>query len=230
MDTAQLKVWRKQLRAELIAKRLAVAAEDRRSWNEAINSHLQRAFPNLAHGVIAFCWPHQNEFDARFLMREMRNRGAVTALPVVLAPKTPMIFREWHPGVPMARGVYDIPYPSQSQELTPDTILVPMNGYDEQGHRLGYGGGYFDRTLASLKNRPCVIGIAYELARVTTIEPQPYDVPMDYIVTERGVYRRRDGKIELLARNGPESEPGQYSSPACYVHEFADDYFGGKQD
>ncbi len=230
MDVAQLKAWRRQSRAELIARRLAVNPEERGSWNEAIGSHLLHAFPNLAHGVVAFCWPHQNEFDARFLMRELRNRGALTALPVVVAPKTPLIFREWHPGVKTAKGVYDIPYPVESPELIPDTILVPMNGFDEQGHRLGYGGGYFDRTLASLKKHPCVIGVTYELARVPTIQPQPYDIPMDYIVTERGVYERSGGKIELLTRHGQKFEPGQYNSPACYAHEIAPDYFGGKKD
>ena len=229
MDFAQLKAWRRQLRVELIAKRLAANPEERSRWNEAIGSNLLRAFPNLAHGVVAFCWPHQNEFDARFVMRELRNRGAITSLPVVVAPKTPLIFREWHPGVIMAKGVYDIPYPVESPELIPDTILVPMNGFDEQGHRLGYGGGYFDRTLASLKKRPCVIGVTYELARVPTIQPQHYDIPMDYIVTERGVYERRDGMMVLLYRRGQELQPGQYSSPACYAREIAPDYFDGEK-
>ena len=230
MDSSELKAWRKQLRADLIARRLAVSSEARSSWNEAISSHLRRGFPNLARGVVAFCWPHQNEFDARFLMRELRNRGAITALPVVVAPKTPLIFREWHPGVKTAKGVYDIPYPVESSELNPDTVLVPMNGFDEGGHRLGYGGGYFDRTLASLKKHPCVIGVAYELARVPTIEPQPYDIPMDYIATERGVYERIGGKIELLARQAQKFEPGQYNSPACYAHEIAPDYFGDRKN
>lgn len=213
MDIAQLKAWRKQLRAELIARRLAANPEERARWNKAISSHLLRAFPNLGHGVVAFCWPHQNEFDARFLMHELRNRGALTALPVVAAPKTPLIFREWHPGVKIAKGVYDIPYPVDSPEVIPNTVLVPMNGFDEQGHRLGYGGGYFDRTLASLKKHPCVIGVTYELARVPTIQPQSYDISMDYIVTERGVYERSSDKIELLCRRGQELQPGQYSSP-----------------
>lgn len=230
MDIAQLKAWRKQLRAELIARRLAANPEERASWNKAIGSHLLRAFPNLAHGVVAFCWPHQNEFDARFLMHELRNRGALTALPVVAAPKTPLIFREWHPGVKIAKGVYDIPYPVDSPEVIPNTVLVPMNGFDEQGYRLGYGGGYFDRTLASLKKHPCVIGVTYELARVPTIQPQSYDIPMDYIVTECGVYERSSDKIELLTRYGQKFEPGQYNSPACYAHEIAPDYFGGKKD
>ena len=178
---------------------------------------------------IKLLYEYNDWADARFLMHELRNRGAVTALPVVVAPKTPLIFREWHPGVKMAKGVYDIPYPTESPELIPDTILVPMNGFDEQGHRLGYGGGYFDRTLSSLKKHPCVIGVAYELARIPTIHPQPYDIPMDYIVTERGVYERSNGTIELLTRHGQKFDPGQYSSPACSAHEVAPDYFGEKK-
>ncbi|HVS27182.1 MAG TPA: 5-formyltetrahydrofolate cyclo-ligase [Burkholderiales bacterium] len=225
MNTAELKTWRKELRAELIARRLAANPAERSAWNDAISNHLERAFPNLARGVVVFCWPHKNEFDARFLMRKLRERGAVTALPVVVAPKTPLIFREWHPGVKMANGVLDIPYPAQSSEVVPDTVLLPMNGFDEEGYRLGYGGGYFDRTLASLNKKPLVIGVTYELARLATIHPQAYDLPMDFIVTERGVYERGSGKIELLARRGQKYKPGPYSSP----HEIAPDYFGGEK-
>jgi hypothetical protein len=97
-----------------------------------------------------------------------------------------------------------------------------MNGWDMQGYRLGYGAGFFDRTLASLARRPVTIGISYELARLDTIHPQSWDIPMDYVVTERGVYRR-DG--EALAYLG-EPEMGESStlaSPVCYADE---DYFG----
>ena len=229
MNAAELKTWRKELRAELIARRLAANPAERSAWNDAISNHLERAFQNLARGVVVFCWPHKNEFDARFLVRKLRQRGAVTALPVVVAPKTPLIFREWHPGVKMANGVLDIPYPAQSREVVPDTVLLPMNGFDEEGHRLGYGGGYFDRTLASLNKKPLVIGVTYELARLATIHPQAYDLPMDFIVTEHGVYERSSGKIELLACRGQNYEPGPYSSSACYAHEIAPDYLGGEK-
>ncbi|MGH8750618.1 MAG: 5-formyltetrahydrofolate cyclo-ligase [Burkholderiales bacterium] len=223
MDPAQLKNWRKRMRAELVAKRQAVNAEERMRWNAALSIHLERAFPNLARGVVAFCWPHQGEFDARFLIKKLRTRGAAAALPVVIAPRTPLIFRQWHPGVKMANGALDIPYPAESGEVVPDTVLLPMNGFDEQGFRLGYGGGFFDRTLASLPKKPLVIGVTYELARLATIHPQPYDIPMDYIATERGVYAVSESKIELLARHTPEPERA-YSSPVCYAPP---DYFGG---
>jgi 5,10-methenyltetrahydrofolate synthetase len=140
----------------------------------------------------------------------------LTALPVVVAPKTPLEFREWHPGVELARGPLDIPYPVGSKELEPRAVLLPMNGWDAQGHRLGYGGGFFDRTLASLTDKPLVIGVSYELARMQTIHPQPWDIPMDYVVTERGVYRRDAAELVFLGTPGPTSE---LASPVCYADQ-----------
>ena len=83
-----------------------------------------------------------------------------------MAPKTPLVFREWHPGVELAEGALKIPYPVNSRELEPKAVLLPMNGWDAQGYRLGYGAGFFDRTLASLKEKPLVIGVSYEMARI----------------------------------------------------------------
>src|SRR5207248_4882639 len=119
-------------------------------------------------------------------------RGALTALPAIVAPRSPLVFREWHPGVALANGPLDIPFPVSSPEVLPDAVLLPMNGWDAQGYRLGYGGGYFDRTLARLAQKPVTIGVSYELARLETIYPQSWDIPVDYVVTERGVYRRDD--------------------------------------
>ena len=102
------------------------------------------------------------------------------------------------------------------KELTPDHVLLPMNGWDAQGYRLGYGGGFFDRTLASLKEKPLVIGVSYEMARLATIHPQPWDIPMDYVVTERGVYRRDGDELVFLGAPGPTSE---MASPVCYADE-----------
>jgi 5-formyltetrahydrofolate cyclo-ligase len=154
----------------------------------------------------------------------LREAGAVTALPVVVAPRNPLIFREWHPNVELARDVYDIPYPRASREVVPTTVLLPMNAFDDAGYRLGYGGGFFDRTLAALPARPHVIGIAYELAHIGTIHPQPWDVPVDFVVTERGVYERRDDRLELLGAPGPAGS--RLASPVCYVDEVDPEYFG----
>jgi 5,10-methenyltetrahydrofolate synthetase len=181
---------------------------------------LERSFPGLARCRFAFCWPIKGEYDARHLARTLRARGALTALPVVVAPRTPLIFREWHPGVDMAKGALNIPYPVGSAEIIPQAVLLPMNGWDPQGYRLGYGAGFFDRTLASLPKRPLTIGVTYELAKMDTIHPQSWDIPLDYVVTERGVYRRESGRDEGLAFLG-EPEPGDsnLASPVCYADE-----------
>ncbi len=193
-----LRAWRRATREALIAARLALPHATLQAHRERIDRHLERRFPDLADGVVAFCWPYRNEYDGRFLVRRLRERGALTALPVVVAPRTPLIFREWHPGVLLAHGVYDIPYPAEGLAVHPTTVLLPMNGFDGAGYRLGYGGGFFDRTLAAQVDRPRVIGVTYELARLPTIHPQPWDIPMDYVVTEQGVYARREGHLEAL--------------------------------
>ncbi len=225
MQHNELMAWRKELRRELLAHRQAVPAERLLAWRTAMDRHLQYGFPGLARGVVAFCWPIRNEYDARHLLHRLRQQGAVTALPVVVAPQAPLVFREWHPGVELAVGKLDIPYPKAGAELAPDTVLLPMNGFDRQGYRLGYGGGFFDRTLEALKDRrPAVIGVAFELAAIETIRPQAWDIPVDYVVTERGIYKRNDGKLEFLGV--PQEQRSELSSPMCYAADIAPGYYG----
>lgn len=191
--------WRKRCRAESIARRMALSEAELARYREAMDVRLRDGFPGLGRGIVAFCWPYKNEYDARFLMRELRERGARTALPVVVAPRAPLIFREWHPGVRLENGVYDIPYPVNSETLAPDWILLPMNAFDNRGYRLGYGGGFFDRTLAAARPKPKVIGLAYEMSRVESIYPEPFDIPMDYVVTEAEIYETRGDRLERFA-------------------------------
>jgi 5,10-methenyltetrahydrofolate synthetase len=221
----EVKSWRKALRARLIEARNALDAETLTRHREMIDRHFERGFPGLARGVLAFCWPYKGEYDARFLARRLRERGAVTALPVVVAPKSPLVFREWHPGVRLESGVLGIPYPADSREVTPDNVVVPLVGFDDAGYRLGYGGGYFDRTLAALEHKPVVIGVAYEGAHLDTIHPQPHDIPMDWIATERGIYRRDGARLEFLGAP-PAGNPSALSSPVCYAEELDPRYFG----
>ena len=160
----------------------------------------------------------KNEYDARHLARTLRSRGALTALPAIVAPRSPLVFREWRPGVALANGPLDIPFPVSSPEVLPDAVLLPMNGWDAQGYRLGYGGGYFDRTLASLAKKPVTIGVSYELARLESIHPQAWDIPVDYVVTERGVYRRDPEGLAYLGEP-QDGEPSALASPVCYAGE-----------
>ena len=220
----QVRTWRKGLRDRLLAQRVALPRPALELWRRAIDRHLEHGFPGLARGIVAVCWPYKNEYDARFTARRLREAGAVTALPVVAAPRSPLVFREWHPGVQLARGVYGIPYPSESREVVPDSILLPMVAFDDAGYRLGYGGGFFDRTLAALARRPHVIGIAYELGHVPSIYPQAWDIAMDFVVTERGIYERGGGELAFLG--APGAGGNTLASPVCYAAEIDPDYFG----
>lgn len=197
-DWYEIKAWRKAKRAELIARRAALGRDERKRWNERITGLLEQGFPMLASMAVGFCWPYQGEFDARFAIRHWRSRGATAALPEVVAKDAPLRFRKWWPGAPMAPGVYQIPVPAGTEIVVPDAAVVPMNGFDEQGYRLGYGGGYFDCTLAALAPRPLAIGVSYELARLPTIFPQPNDIPMDFVVTEAAVYAVDGGSLAPL--------------------------------
>jgi 5-formyltetrahydrofolate cyclo-ligase len=212
-----LKAWRAARRKELLAAREAVDAETLDRWRQAIDRHLELGFPGLARGTLGLCWPHRNEYDARHLAAAMRARGARTALPVVKKAREPLVFREWHPGVKMQEGVLGIPFPADSEEVKPDVLLVPPVGFDEAGYRLGYGGAFFDRTLAAATPRPVAIAVAFELSRLSTIYPQPHDIPMDFVVTERGVYRRDGEKLDFLG--APRVDAGGLASPVCYAGE-----------
>jgi 5-formyltetrahydrofolate cyclo-ligase len=107
----------------------------------------------------------------------------------VTGRESPLRFRQWWPGAPMKAGVMGIPIPDGTEIVVPDMALVPMVGWDERGYRLGYGGGYFDVTLAALAPRPIAIGVSQELFRLETIFPVTHDIAMDFVVTEAAIYR-----------------------------------------
>jgi len=224
MKLEELTSWRKAERARLIGAREALDAATLERLRLSIDGHLERSFPGLAAAKLAFCWPIRGEYDARPLLHTLRHRGALTALPVVVAPKQPLVFREWHPGVALASGPLGIPFPSASELVMPTALLLPMVGWDEAGYRLGYGAGFFDRTLASLPKRPVVIGVGYELGKIPSIHPQSWDVPMDWVVTERGVYRRDPQGLVFLG-TAAAGEPSALTSPVCYADEIAPGYF-----
>lgn len=193
-----IKAWRAARRAELVAQRLAVPEAERLAWGKRITSHLIAGFDMPGDSVVGYCWPYQGEFDARFAIRVWRRSGVQAALPEVVAPRTPLQFRKWWPGAPLRPGVYDIPVPDGTDIVIPDIAIVPMNGFDERGFRLGYGGGFFDRTLAACEQRMLAIGVSYEMLRVPTIHPQPHDIPMDFVVTEAGICAAAGATLTLL--------------------------------
>jgi 5-formyltetrahydrofolate cyclo-ligase len=196
---ADVMAWRRERRAALIAAREAMPEPARRALVAAIGGLLEQAFALPVGAVIAFCWPYRGEVDVRFAVRRLREAGAHAALPVVAAKATPLQFRRWWPGVAMTSGPLGIPSPRDTELVTPDAAFVPVVGFDPCGFRLGYGGGYFDRTLASLSRKPVTVGVGFEAARLPTIHPQPHDIAMDFIVTEAGVHVVTQGRLVPIA-------------------------------
>ncbi len=186
-DWEEVRLWRKAKRAVLIERRLAMPAAERAAHSEAITAALIQVLSSLAGALIGFYWPFKGEYDPRPLVRFLHTEGTRLALPVVVEKATPLIFREWWPGMPMTSGAWNIPVPAAGQPVAPDILLVPVVGFDRQAYRLGYGGGYYDRTLAALPTRPRAIGVGFGLSQIATIHPQLHDMPMDLVVTERGL-------------------------------------------
>ncbi len=193
---ADLALWRKRMREELIARRLAAPAQTRRDWSIAVSLLLLQGVPWREGMTIGFCWPYKGEYDARPLLRLLRDRGMKCALPVVEKRAQPLLFRYWAPGVAMRKGPLGIPYPTETAQVHPDILLIPLVGFGRVGDRLGYGGGYFDRTLASLEPQPLSIGVGFELAQLESTFPQAHDILMDAIVTEGGMRWREIGALK----------------------------------
>lgn len=184
--------WRRAERTRLRGERDAMHVADRHAASNAIGRHLRdllaERFDNPAGHILSGYWPIKGEPDLRPLMADLHAGGIIAALPSVEAQAAPLVFRRWTPDTRMVRGDWNIPVPPpDARPLTPQIVLAPCLGCDGSGYRLGYGGGYFDRTLASLSPRPFSIGVGFQAARLLTIHPQPHDIPLDVIVTEAGV-------------------------------------------
>lgn len=188
--------WRRAERIRLAGLREGLGQDGRAQVSRAIAGHLEAVLSVRKMGrgtILSGYWPIKGEPDLRPLLSDLHAKGVTVALPVVETRAGPLAFRRWTPGTQIVRGDWNIPVPPPGAEgLTPDATLAPCLGWDDGCYRLGWGGGYFDRTLAALAPRPFTIGLALSAARVKTIYPQPHDIPLDLIVTESGVLAERE--------------------------------------
>lgn len=182
-------VWRKARRAALIEARKSVSVEERQSVAAEVAEVLDTEIDPRPGVIVSLYWPFRGELDLRGWMERAHAKGARIALPLVVAKAQPLMFREWWPGCEMERGVWNILNPVNTPELTPTVVISPLVGFDPACYRLGYGGGFFDRTLAAISPRPTVIGVGHPGSALATIHPQPHDIPMDIIVTGSGAGR-----------------------------------------
>jgi 5,10-methenyltetrahydrofolate synthetase len=176
--------WRRAERERLIASRLAVPVEERIARSERIVEKLTAAIGRVKDQLIGVYWPIRGEPDLRKWMADIVGAGGRIALPVVIKKGWPLEFRRWAPGDPMERGVWNILVPSHGPSVQPGVVIAPLVGFDGAKYRLGYGGGFFDRTLAAMPTRPLAIGVGYATGRLGSIYPQAHDIAMDMIITD----------------------------------------------
>ncbi|MGQ3210144.1 5-formyltetrahydrofolate cyclo-ligase [Shinella sp.] len=190
--------WRKSERERLIAERLAIPAETRAHHGDTIAAGVLAEIGDLTDRIVSAYWPFRGEPDLRPFLQTVAERGGRTALPVVVEKGRPLEFHLWQTGEALSRGVWNIPIPAEQRPCLPDIVIAPVVGYDPACYRLGYGGGFFDRTLAAMPKKPRVIGVGYSVAKLATIYPQLHDIPMDVIVTEAGTVRPYISTVRAL--------------------------------
>ena len=178
-----------ELRRQALARRDALPAAERQQAAETIAA---RAFPvAIAPGVIvAGFMPMKSEINPLPLLRALADAGARLALPVVAGRGKPLIMRAWGIGEPLGAGVWGIREPEPAApEVAPDILIVPLLAFDRAGQRVGYGAGYYDRTIAALRARQPVlaIGLAFAAQEIAAVPATPHDAPLDLVLTEREV-------------------------------------------
>ncbi len=183
---SEIRAWRKASRETIVARRMARDPAERQRLSEPVIAYLESAIDVARYPVLGVYWPIRGEIDLRQFAHRHVEAGGTVGLPVVIQDAAPVEFWRWRPGVALKRGHWNIPVPPERDVVQPDILVVPLVGFDRARYRLGYGGGFYDRTLAALRPRPRTIGIAFADAELPTIHPQPHDIPMDVIVTERG--------------------------------------------
>jgi 5-formyltetrahydrofolate cyclo-ligase len=188
-----IRAWRRQMREALITERLALPSPERRAQGEQAKRHLEQVDLSR-YETLGLYWPIRGEIDSRDIASRHVEAGGRVALPVVVTRGAPVEFWSWRLGEPLQKGLWNIPSPEKRDSVIPQALIVPLVGFDAQCYRLGYGGGYYDRTLAALTEqsaRPFCVGLGYGMHRLDSIRPQPHDIPLDMIVTDHSIVTSR---------------------------------------
>lgn len=190
MDKSEQK---KALRKRLVAERLALP--DRSVKCDMLQRVVRIWLVNRPDTVIGAYWPIKGEFDPLPALHRWKEDGELLdepqlrriGLPVVDKLHGTLKFHAWFPGCPMEEDAYGIPKPKDTEVVVPTLLFVPCVGYGPGGYRLGYGGGFYDKTLAELQPKPYTVGLGFTRGYVDDLEPEPHDVPLDAILNDNGV-------------------------------------------
>jgi len=176
------------LRGAMLAWRGGLSEEERRAAALGLVETWRYEQPVEPPAVVAGFWPIAEELDIRPLMIELINQGCQLALPVVVAKKQPLVFRAWRPGDPLEAGAFGTLQPTARRAVVePEVLIVPLLAVDEEGWRLGYGGGFYDRTLEALRARKRVIavGVGFNEQIVPEVPHDPNDQRLDWLLTDK---------------------------------------------
>jgi 5-formyltetrahydrofolate cyclo-ligase len=187
---------KRELRERQKAKRAAALAALGTRVNEGLVQHGMALLGERPPGVVSGYYPMEGEIWPLPLMAALRSRGHALALPVMQGKADPLLFRAWAPGDPLIPGVWGIRQPAPDRpEVFPDIVLVPLLAFDVRGYRLGYGGGYYDRTLRHLRAmKPILaVGLALDELEVDAVPHLDYDERLDLVLTPSGARQRSDG-------------------------------------
>jgi 5-formyltetrahydrofolate cyclo-ligase len=179
---------KRTLRSAMLAWRWGLEEAERRAAADGLLATLRRERPIDTPAVVSGFWPIKEEIDIRPLMIELSNEGCQLALPVVQGKGKPLIFRAWRPGDPLEAGVFGTLQPSAKREvMEPDALIVPLLACDEEGWRLGYGGGFYDRTLAGLRSKKTItaVGVGFNDQLVPQVPHGPSDQRLDWLLTDK---------------------------------------------
>ena len=196
MDTSKEKraqEQKKALRQELITQRLNLP--DRRQRELLLQQVMRSWLIARTDAVIGAYWPIKGEFDPLPALYRWKEDGELLdqpqprriGLPVIDKVHKTLTFHAWYPGCPMEEDAYGIPKPKDTELIVPTLLFVPCVGYGPGGYRLGYGGGFYDRTLRTLEPQPFTVGLGFANAFLLEFEPEPHDVPLDAILNDHGV-------------------------------------------
>ena len=188
METSSIEDVKHALRREARRRRVGMHESHRAEASRAACHHFLSGFPLDPDATVAGYWPIRDELDIRPIMAQLMDAGQPFCLPVVQGDDLPLELRQWKEGEALYPAGFGTLAPeSGATVLVPDVVLMPLLGFDGSGTRLGYGGGYYDRTLAGLARRPRLVGFAYEVQQFDHLPRLAHDIPLDAVVTETGI-------------------------------------------
>jgi 5-formyltetrahydrofolate cyclo-ligase len=192
LENAIMNANKKSLREKSLSARSRIGHDEAGAAALALAGHLLAAIP-VSAATVAGYRPIRGEIDPAGAFPELLERGHRLCLPVVEATDAPLIFKSWQPGEPLEKSRYGIEAPhARAQIVTPEALIVPLVAFDAAGHRLGYGAGYYDRTIRALREAGKtvqIIGVAFSVQQVDFIPPDGHDEKLDMIVTQKGILK-----------------------------------------